>query len=87
MSALTAGQWQDALHQFEKLLAERPTYRDVAERVRPLRKLAAGMKHLGPASGSATIETDVVETSHAAGTAGGTGRAFSSTSRLPGCSI
>lgn len=44
IGALTAGQWKRALHCFERLEAERPGYRDVAEQVARLRKLIAAME-------------------------------------------
>jgi hypothetical protein len=50
MDALTTGHWQDALNSFEQLAAARSTYRDVTERVRPLRKLAARMQRFGPSA-------------------------------------
>lgn len=49
MAALTAGRWQEAHACLEKLVAEHPHYKDAAERVRPLRHLAAQMAGLGPA--------------------------------------
>jgi len=49
MAALTAGRWQEAYACLEKLVAEHPHYKDAAERVRPLRHLAAQMAGLGPA--------------------------------------
>ena len=49
MEALTAGRWEEAADWLGKLADERPGYLDVAERVQPLRKLAAKMAALGPA--------------------------------------
>ena len=50
MAALTAGHWKDALDGFDQLAAARSSYRDVAERVRPLRKLATRMQRFGPST-------------------------------------
>jgi len=44
IGALTAGQWEKALRCFERLEAERPGYRDVAEQVTRLRRLIAAME-------------------------------------------
>jgi Caspase domain len=49
LAALSAGRWQEAHACLEKLVAEHPHYKDAAERVGPLRHLAAQMAGLGPA--------------------------------------
>ena len=52
LGALAAGRWEDALGRLQTLAAERPNYRDVTERMRPLRKLANRMGRFGPAPAS-----------------------------------
>jgi hypothetical protein len=49
MEALSAGRWEEAADWLGKLADERPNYLDVADRVQPLRDLAARMASLGPA--------------------------------------
>jgi Caspase domain len=49
MEALSAGRWEEAADWLGKLADERPDYLDVADRVQPLRDLAARMASLGPA--------------------------------------
>jgi hypothetical protein len=46
IGALTAGQWEKALHCFEALEATRPGYRDAADQVARLRQLIAAMEQV-----------------------------------------
>ncbi len=50
IDALTAGEWEQALHCFEQLQAERPDFRDVGEQVVRLRRLIAAMEQTSASS-------------------------------------
>ncbi|MGE3151817.1 MAG: toll/interleukin-1 receptor domain-containing protein [Nitrospiraceae bacterium] len=49
LTVQSMGQWEDALHRFEAIESIRPNYRDVIERMQPLRELTQAAEGLGPA--------------------------------------